>query len=102
MVNGFNALFADNKKLGYWKSYLAMCQIITPANGEVRNHLSKNLGAFVGLLYEIRSIRLLLPDNEQAVLLATEIAKAKKNLGETLAFLTVYELPSRDWPREGN
>ena len=58
MVNGFNALFDDNKKLGSWDSYLAMRAAIVSANAEVRDLLSKDLGAFAGLLFEIGSGRL--------------------------------------------
>jgi type II restriction enzyme len=58
MVNGFNALFADNKKLGSWDSYRAMREVIARSNEEVRDQLSKDLGAFAGLLFEIGSGRL--------------------------------------------
>jgi len=77
MVNGFNALFGDNKKLGSWESYLAMREVIARANAEVRNQLSKDLGAFAGLLFEIGSGRLLVSGNTQAVL-QVEKAKAEK------------------------
>jgi type II restriction enzyme len=77
MVNGFNALFADKKKLGSWESYLTMREIIIQANDKVRNQLSKDLGAFAGLLYEIGSGRLPMRGNAEAVL-ATEKAKAEK------------------------
>src|SRR6266542_309064 len=53
MVNGFNALFAAKRKLGSWESYLEMREVIVRANEELRDHLSKDLGAFVGLLFEI-------------------------------------------------
>jgi type II restriction enzyme len=53
MVKGFNALFGDNKKLGSWESYLEMRAVILHANAEVRDQLSKGLGAFAGLLFEI-------------------------------------------------
>jgi type II restriction enzyme len=77
MVNGFNALFADKKKLGSWESYLAMREMILDTNDRVRNHLSKDLGAFAGLLYEIGSGRLPMKANAEAVL-ALEKAKADK------------------------
>jgi type II restriction enzyme len=77
MVNGFNALFGDNKKLGSWESYLAMREVIARANAEVRDQLSKDLGAFAGLLFEIGSGRLLVSGNEPAVL-QTEKTKAEK------------------------
>jgi len=77
IVNGFNALFSDKKKLGSWESYLAMREVIVSANEGVRNHLSKDLGAFAGLLFEIGVGRLVIPGNAEAVL-QTERAKAEK------------------------
>ncbi len=77
MVNGFNALFSDKKKLGSWESYLAMREVIVRANAEARVQLSKDLGAFAGLLFEIGSGRLTVGGNVDAVL-KTEKAKAEK------------------------
>ena len=77
MVKGFNALFNDKKKLGSWESYLAMRETIVRTNAEVRPHLSKDLGAFAGLLFEIGSGRLMIDNNVEAVL-RVEQAKAEK------------------------
>src|SRR3989304_50888 len=77
MVNGFNALFGDKKKLGSWESYRAMREVIVRANAEVRDQLSKDLGAFAGLLFEIGSGRLVVVGNVEAVLKA-EKTKAEK------------------------
>jgi type II restriction enzyme len=77
MVNGFNALFGDNKKLGSWESYLAMREVIVRTNSAVRSQLSKDLGAFAGLLFEIGSGRLLVSGNTQTVL-QVEKEKAEK------------------------
>lgn len=75
MVNGFNALFEDKKKLGSWDSYLTMREVIVAANDAVKGQLSKDLGAFAGLLFEIGMGRLavagsgagdFLPDKEKA------------------------------------
>jgi type II restriction enzyme len=77
MVNGFNALFNDKKKLGSWESYRAMREVIVRTNAEVRDRLSNDLGAFAGLLFEIGSGRLLVSGNVEAVL-AAEKAKAEK------------------------
>jgi type II restriction enzyme len=52
MVNGFNAVFDANKKLGCWNSYLEMRETIIQANTEL-GILSKDLGAFGGLLFDI-------------------------------------------------
>ena len=68
MVNGFNALFAAKIKLGSWESYLEMREIIVRTNDEVRDHLSKDLGAFAGLLFEIGSGRLVIAANAENVL----------------------------------
>ena len=43
MVNGFNALFGDKKKLGSWESYLAMRELIVRTNLELHGQLSKDL-----------------------------------------------------------
>lgn len=77
MVNGFNALFHDKKKLGSWHSYLQMREVIVQANNEVRDQLSKDLGAFAGLLFEIGAGRLLVDGNIEGVFQA-EKAKAEK------------------------
>lgn len=74
MVNGFNALFNDKKKLGSWDSYFAMRETIVQVNAqaEIRNRLSKDLGAFAGLLFEIGAGRLLINTNVDAVLQVTK------------------------------
>jgi type II restriction enzyme len=79
ILNGFNALFADKLKLGSWESYLAMREAIVQVNArpEIRNRLSKDLGALAGLLFEIGSGRLPIPGNVDAVLEA-ERKKAEK------------------------
>lgn len=77
MVNGFNALFQDKKKLGSWESYLQMHEVIVQTNNEFRDLLSKDLGAFAGLLFEIGAGRLIVDGNADAVLEA-EKAKAEK------------------------
>lgn len=82
MVNGFNALFHDKKKLGSWDSYLAMREMIVRTNADVRHALSKDLGAFAGLLFEIGMGRLVVTGNADAVLRdaqaqAEKVAKAR-------------------------
>ena len=57
MVNGFNALFGGKKKLGDWDSYLAMRETVIEANGALAT-LSKDLGAFAGLLFDVGSGKL--------------------------------------------
>lgn len=53
IVNGFNYLFNDKKKLGSWTEYLKMREVILHKNREHRNELSNDLGAISGLLFEI-------------------------------------------------
>lgn len=77
MVNGFNALFNDKKKLGSWESYLGMREMIVRTNEQMRNHLSKDLGAFAGLLFEIGTGRLVVAGNAETVF-KVEQEKAEK------------------------
>ncbi len=79
ILNGFNILFGGKKKLGSWESYLAMREVIVRINAqpEIRNRLSKDLGAFGGLLFEIGSGRLLVSGNAEAVF-QVERKKAEK------------------------
>lgn len=77
MVNGFNELFGDKKKLGSWASYLEMREVIVHSNDAFRGQLSKDLGAFAGLLFEIGTRRLIVAGNAEDVLQA-EKTKAEK------------------------
>jgi type II restriction enzyme len=77
IVNGFNALFGEKKKLGSWTSYLEMRETIVRTNELVRTELSKDLGAFAGLLFEIGTARLIIDGNANAVL-AAESDRARK------------------------
>jgi len=71
IVNGFNALFNDKRKLGSWKEYLAMRETIVKVNSEFSRELSVDLGAFGGLLYEIGTGNL-------AVERSRELSKAER------------------------
>ena len=53
IVNGFNYLFRDNKKLGSWQEYLKMREVILKTNADNKYQLSNDLGAVAGLLFEI-------------------------------------------------
>jgi type II restriction enzyme len=79
ILKGFNLLFGDKLKLGSWTSYLAMREAIALVNAEpeIRNRLSKDLGAFAGLLFEVGSGRHLVSGNVEAVL-QVEKEKAEK------------------------
>lgn len=69
MLNGFNALFQSKKKLGSWNSYLEMRETIIEANALVGT-LSKDLGAFSGMLFEIGVGRLSPGGNGKEILSA--------------------------------
>ncbi len=72
IVNGFNRLFKDKVKLGSWKEYLRMREVIMRTNREHKGDLSSDLGAFAGLLFDIgmRKISVgdegVLPENERS------------------------------------
>lgn len=53
MLNGFNIVFGDNKKLGSWPGYLEMRETLLRANEELQPALSKDLGAISGLLFDV-------------------------------------------------
>jgi len=60
IVNGFNRLFGEKRKLGSWSEYLTMRAVILKTNRQHRNLLSSDLGAIAGLLFEIGSSKLLI------------------------------------------
>ncbi len=68
IVNGFNALFGAKQKLGSWDSYLEMRETIVRTNDEHRHLLSKDLGAFVGMLFDIGCGRIVLAGNADSIL----------------------------------
>ena len=78
MVNGFNLLFGDKKKLGSWESYMGMREVIVAANEGVRGQLSKDLGAFAGLLFEIGMGRLQVPGQSASADWQEQKDKAEK------------------------
>lgn len=84
IVNGYNALFGAKQKLGSWDSYLAMRETIVRANEEHRHLPSKDLGAFVGMLFDIGCGRIVLGANAYAVLkeLQEKAAKAARKRHE--------------------
>jgi type II restriction enzyme len=63
IVRGFNALFADSKKLGSWPDYLRMREVIKAANAGLQPPLSTDLGAFAGLLFDIGVGKVLIESN---------------------------------------
>ena len=87
IVNGFNFLFQDKKKLGSWQEYLKMREIIMDKNNELKNELSNDLGAISGLLFEIgmRNIILegqIISDEDKAKLLKQYDKRHKAVLSE--------------------
>jgi type II restriction enzyme len=52
MLNGFNAIFRDNKKLGSWTAYLEMREAVVHANKELQSEFPEDLGAISGMLYD--------------------------------------------------
>lgn len=77
MLNGFNALFQAKKKLGSWDSYLEMRETIIEANSTLGT-LSKDLGAFSGMLFEI-GVGRLAPDSNGQQTLAADQEKLEKS-----------------------
>ena len=60
IVNGFNFLFKDKKKLGSWQEYLKLREVLIDANNQYRSSLSSDLGAIAGLLFEIGTQKVVL------------------------------------------
>lgn len=68
ILRGFNAVFADHKKLGSWTAYLEMRESIRRANSSLGSTLSTDLGAFAGLLYDVGVGRFVTDTNAADVL----------------------------------
>lgn len=87
IVNGFNYLFRDKKKLGSWQEYLKMREIIMKTNADNKDQLSKDLGAIAGLLFEIGSRNIIIEgqiisDEDKVKLLKQYNKRHKEVLGE--------------------
>lgn len=63
MVDGYNAIFSDKKKLGSWNEYLEMREVIIKTNEELSPLLSKDLGAISGLLFDVGVGKIPLSEN---------------------------------------
>lgn len=68
MLNGFNTIFNDKKKLGSWTSYLEMRESVIKANEELQPILSKDLGAISGLLFDVGVGKITLDQNWEKAL----------------------------------
>jgi type II restriction enzyme len=64
ILNGFNYLFKDRKKLGSWSEFLKMREVMLKTNQEHRNELSSDLGALAGVLFEIGTQKMILGKDE--------------------------------------
>lgn len=64
IINGFNFLFKDKKKLGSWSEYLKIREVLVDVNKQFKNEFSLDLGAISGLMFEIGTQKLLLGNDE--------------------------------------
>lgn len=64
IINGFNTLFNDNKKLGSWSEYLKLRETVKETNDKYKSLLSNDLGAIAGLLFEIGSKNIIVGNGE--------------------------------------
>ena len=64
ILNGFNYLFKDKKKLGSWTEYLKIREVILETNNKHKVDLSNDLGAFAGLCFEIGTQKMLIGNDE--------------------------------------
>lgn len=80
IVNGFNSLFNEKKKLGSWTQYLEMREVIIETNEQYKNSLSNDLGAFAGLLFDIGIGKII--QTESRELSSEELARIEKQLAK--------------------
>ncbi len=78
IVRGFNTLFGEKIKLGSWKEYLRMREIIIQQNKLYCKYFSNDLGAFGGFLFEIGMKNIL--TGQEAPLTEKEKEKIEKQL----------------------
>lgn len=64
IVNGFNTLFGEKRKLGSWQEYLKMRETILARNSEWKSELSNDLGAIGGFLFDV-GVKKIVPDEIQ-------------------------------------
>jgi type II restriction enzyme len=80
IVNGFNSLFNDRKKLGSWTDYLLMREAIVEANERHKNSLSNDLGAFAGMLFDIGVGKIIQSQGRE--LSSEEVARIEKQIAK--------------------
>ena len=64
IINGFNRMFNDKKKLGSWTEYLKIRDVLVEKNNTHKSELSNDLGAVAGLLFEVGMQKLIIGDGE--------------------------------------
>lgn len=64
ILNGFNYVFKDNKKLGSWSEYLKIREVLLQTNKQYQSEFSNDLGAIAGLMFEIGTKKLLIGNDE--------------------------------------
>ena len=79
MLNGFNTIFDEKKKLGSWPNYLEMRECIIRANEGLQPSLSKDLGAISGLLFDV-GVGKIVPNQNWEKTLQSEKDKHEKVL----------------------
>lgn len=78
ILNGFNFVFQDKKKLGSWTEYLKIREIIVETNSKHKAELSNDLGAIAGLCFEIGTQKMLIGHDDY--LSEDERTKFEKNI----------------------
>lgn len=78
IVNGFNFLFKDKKKLGSWSEYLKIRETLLETNSKFKSELSNDLGAIAGLCFEIGTQKMLIGNDDY--LSEEERHKFEKNI----------------------
>lgn len=78
ILNGFNFLFKDKKKLGSWTEYLKIRETLIETNIKNKLELSNDLGAIAGLCFEIGTQKMIIGSDEY--LSETERIKFEKNI----------------------
>ena len=78
IINGYNTLFRDKKKLGSWSEYLKLREIVLETNEKYKSALSNDLGAIAGLLFEIGANKIVI--GQEALLNEDERNKFEKQV----------------------
>ncbi|MBL7869758.1 MAG: hypothetical protein JNM71_17245 [Flavobacterium lindanitolerans] len=78
ILNGFNFLFKDKKKLGSWTEYLKIRETLIETNTLHKSQLSNDLGAIAGLFFEIGTQKMLIGNDEY--LSEAERSRFEKNV----------------------